>query len=256
MNKLKRDHQLQLGQLKREHDIEMHALAEKLQAEKEKQIREVKEKYEKELAGDGDSSSSQDLSMSSMGTDLGKKLRDQVKLTKELDSHLITDTRRLASQQKQQTANEPMMPLEPIAIPKEVKHILDKLNREGVSLLSLSELLQLKYFIKKTASLQQSMSSSFSSDNDNTSADLSSHNKRLNKKLAKMTFQDEKSALVKEIYELREMVAKMAPTENVSSKDSLIKAISDILSTQNQGLLAELRSYVVNMGEPVLIQWQ
>jgi hypothetical protein len=77
--KLKNEHQQEIDKLKKDY--------EKLLLEKTNQIRELNEKCEKDEL-DKSTSSASEFSKSS---DLGQKLREQVNLTKELDTRLITE---------------------------------------------------------------------------------------------------------------------------------------------------------------------
>ena len=77
--KLKNEHQQEIDRLKKDY--------EKLLLEKTNQIRELNEKCEKDEL-DKSTSSASEFSKSS---DLGQKLREQVNLTKELDTRLITE---------------------------------------------------------------------------------------------------------------------------------------------------------------------
>lgn len=86
-SKLKNEHQIEIERMKIEYEKLINDKNKQMKQDYENQIRELKEKLDKDDLDK--SSSSADFSKSS---DLGQKLKDQVNLTKELDSRLITDS--------------------------------------------------------------------------------------------------------------------------------------------------------------------
>jgi hypothetical protein len=152
-----------------------------------------------------------------MSTDLGKKLRDQVKLTQELDSHLLS-TMNEKLRESAERRNE---------TPDHIKDLLEKLNNEGVLLLSLSEMLQLKCHLNNEA--------------QNTN----------NQKLVESASENEKALLQQEIFKLKDLMAKMTHGFHASSNEAewramIIQSISELFQTQSQNLLAELRNFVAS----------
>ena len=112
--------------------------------------------------------------------DLGQKLKEEIKLTQELDSRLIGALKK--GNKKNNNSNDT------VAISNKLKQILDKVDKEGVLLLSLSELLQLKTHLNQKA--------------------MANNNNAMSK-ILNASYENEKDQLLKQIYQLRELVAKV-----------------------------------------------
>jgi hypothetical protein len=176
IEKIQKQHNLEIEELRRDYEKRLDDAVDKVRREinssAEKRIEEIRNQYEKDL-----NDSSPDTSISVM--DLGQKLKDEIKLTQELDSRLIGA---LKTSDKKSTASSND------SIPNKLKQLLEKVDKEGVLLLSLSELLLLKTHLNQKA-------------NQNNSNAM---NKILN-----AAYENEKDQLMKQIYQLRELVAKM-----------------------------------------------
>lgn len=212
INRLKVEHAKQIEEIKREHEKilndEIDRVRKELVDEYEKQIELLKEISDKDET-DSVKMNSMDASISN---DNVKKLKEQIQLSKELDKDILVKM------------NEKLLENKMLdQVPDEIKEILDKLDNEGVLLLSLSEILALR--------------SHFRNKNSQSS----------DENLTKMVEQAEKDKLVEEIYQLKDLLSNLS-TENKEDdwRSSYLNAIKDIFSGQKDLLLSELRSFICN----------
>lgn len=206
--KLKEDHRLEIESLKAEYERTLTDRIAKIEHENERKIDEIRHQYEKELT-ELDRSTSPD---STISYDYGNKLREQVIRTQELDSKLL-DT------MKNKKLNRSS--IDESQIPSKIQQIMEKLDSEGVLLLSLTELLQLRNHLN-----QKAQGSS---------------------KLLNSSFENEKDQLTKQIYQLRDLLAKVNETQIDASKDwrgDLVRAVANIFKLEQDASLAELRTFV------------
>ena len=117
------------------------------------------------------------------------------------------------------------------SLPESLKSLLENVDNESISLLSLSEILKLKTHLN---SHQKSRS--------NSSA------KNLNKNLLDASFENEKNNLINEAHQLRELLGKLSQNENLGEdwRANIVKAVANIFQNENENCLAELRSYIIN----------
>ena len=236
IEKIQNQHHLEIEELRRDYEKRLDEAVERVRREvntnAERRIEEIRHQYEQDL---NDSSPDSSISV----VDLGQKLKEEIKLTQELDSRLIGA---LKKGDKKSTI------LTNDSIPNKLKQLLEKVDKEGVLLLSLSELLLLKTHLNQKA-------------NQNNSNAM---NKILN-----AAYENEKDQLMKQIYQLKELVAKMNDVSDIlesnthtpnplkspsfqpnvlnNAKDwrgDLIRAVASVFKEEQESLLAELRSFV------------
>ncbi len=106
-----------------------------MRSDYEKQINELRANLEKAADSASESSDERSVSTEILSNANSQKLRDQIKLTKELDKSLI---------EKLNEKQELELKQHDLIVPDEIKDILDKIESEGIMLLSLSEILKLK----------------------------------------------------------------------------------------------------------------
>jgi hypothetical protein len=206
--KLKEDHRLEIEALKADYERTLAEKLTKLERENERKIDELRNQYEKELT-ELDRSTSPD---STMSYDYGNKLREQVIRTQELDTKLL-DT------MKSKRLNRSLVD-ESSQIPPKLQQIMEKLDKEGVLLLSLTELLQLRNHLNQKAQ---------------------------GSKLLNSSFENEKDQLTKQIYQLRDLLAKVNETQVDASKDwrgDLVRAVANVFQLEQEASLAELRTFI------------
>jgi hypothetical protein len=168
---------------------------------------------------------------------LGQKLRDQLKLTQELDSHLLNKM----NEKLNAKSNGDKSVLSPKtcstkSLPESLKSLLDNVDNESISLLSLSEILKLKTHLNTHHKGRNNNNNSHSSKNSN-------------KNLLDASFENEKNNLINEAHQLRDLLGKLGQSENVEEEDwraMIVKAVANIFQNQNENCLAELRSYIIN----------
>lgn len=134
------------------------------------------------------------------------------------------------------------------------KDILEKLDNEGIMLLSMSEIMRLKTHIQSQQQQQQQPQKQAQLTTTTTTSE------QVDERLRAMAAENEKNQLILEIYKLRDLLADiknlnimmsgggMGVDETVDWRSTLLKAISDIFLNQKEHLLAELRSFVSNNG--------
>ncbi|CAF0917327.1 unnamed protein product, partial [Brachionus calyciflorus] len=210
LKKIRAQHAREIEELKKEHEKnlndEIDRVRKELVDEYEKQIEMFRDTSEKDDA-DSVKLTSIDATIS---TDNFKKLKEQIQLSKELDQDILGKmNEKLLGEDNQDQITD------------EIKEILEKLDNDGVHLLTLSEILLLKNHFKNKKS----------SESDN-------HLTRLNE-------QAEKDGMIQEIYNLKELLSKIN-SENGSDdwRSGYLKAISEIFSNQKDQLISELRSFV------------
>ena len=174
LKKLRDDHEKELASLRGEYE---KRLAEQ-KRESDEKIEELKQQYERDVTEFDRSSSPDD---STISYDLGRKLKEQVRLTQELDSSLLE---KIAKNQNGSSIDGSSA----AETSAKIKQILDKLDSEGVMILTLSELLQLRAHLSQKA--------------------LASNPTLMNKALT-ATYENEKEQLTKQIYQMRELLAKI-----------------------------------------------
>lgn len=208
IDKLKEEYENKIEKLRKDHEKELHDEIERVKKETkteyDKKIELLKERYDTE-----DSDSVKLVSEVSISNENCKKLKEQIQLCKELDQDILGKVNEKLENEDSHVED---------TTPEEVKEILEKLDNEGVLLLTLSEILMLKNHFK---------------------------NKKSSPDLEKLTDQAEKDKLIKEINLLKEMIGKFS-TENVKDdwRSSFLKTISDIFTNHKDLLLTELRSFV------------
>ncbi|RNA01317.1 A-kinase anchor 9-like [Brachionus plicatilis] len=208
IDKLKNEYEQQIEKLKEDHsrqlNEELERIRKQITAEYEKKIESLKDSYDAE-----DSDSVKLISEASISNENCKKLKEQIQLSKQLDQDIFGKVG-----QNLENGNDEVEE----RIPDGIREILDKLENEGVLLLTLSEILALKNHFK---------------------------NKKSSPDLEKLSEQTEKDNLIKENYLLKEIIEKFS-TENVKDdwRSSFLTTLSEIFSNQKDLLLSELRSYV------------
>lgn len=100
-----------------------------------------------------------------------------------------------------------------------------KIENEGVHLLSLSEILQVKTHLDKN---------SFDNERD------------VNFEMINEVFESEKNKLVQEIFELRDLLSKISKTNDSDWNSKLLSSIASIFQRQKECILAELRTFVIS----------
>lgn len=143
------------------------------------------------------------LGDNSISLNLGQKLKDQVKLTQELDTQLFNKMNELNNENEELVAESEQTVID--EVPVRIREILDKLDTEGVLLLSLSEILQLKSHLNQQKSIE-SLNSQQNKNEDDTNS--------LSIKLINSAFENEKNHLLEEIFHLREMLSKLTVSPN------------------------------------------
>ena len=118
-------------------------------------------------------------------------------------------------------------------LPDRLKSILDNVDTESISLLSLTEMLKLKTHLNQRSGDQKSKSSS---------------SRNLNKNLVDAAYEHEKNGLINEAHQLRDLLAKLSQSEQLVGdwRGDLIKAVANIFQNENENCLAELHAYVLN----------
>lgn len=170
IKKLREEHQSELTRLKADYETRISEL--------KREADELRQQVERDLTELDRSSSPDD---STVSYDLGRKLKEQVRLTQVLDSRLLENIAKNQNGASSETAAA-------LETSNKIKQILDKLDTEGVMILSLSELLQLRAHLSQKA--------------------LQSNPNMMNKAL-NATFDNEKQQLQKQIYQMRELLAKI-----------------------------------------------
>ena len=177
IHKIQVQHNSEIEALRKDYEKRLDEAVDRVRrevrADAEKRIEEIRHHYEKDL-----NDSSPDSSMSAAVMDLGQKLNDEIKLTQELDSRLIGALKKSDKKNSAHSNSD--------ALPNKLKQLLEKVDKEGVLLLTLSELLLLKTHLNQKANNANAM------------------NKILN-----AAHENEKDQLMKQIYQLRELVAKI-----------------------------------------------
>jgi hypothetical protein len=207
ISKIRVEHETKLEKIKSEYEIQIQNLKNSLDT-KRNNVEEFMHSDERDI-----------LSVSNENC---QKLKDQIKLTKKLDQDLI-ETLNTEIQQKQQKNNENHN-----QVPSDKREILNKIDCEGVMLLSLSECLKLK--------------SHFASRNDSLS-DIKLKN------LDDLNRQNEKNKLLDEIYKLRDLISQMNrndSSKNSEWRNSLYNTICSIFNDQKEFLINELRTLVLD----------
>lgn len=169
-----------------------------------------------------------------MSSDNFRKLKEQIKRSKELDKELLGKVNELSSgaaaaaaaaasvsESDSQSAGEMRRPIEGNGvIPREIQDILEKLDNEGVMLLSMSEIMRLKTHIAAQSTQNQTQA-------------------------------NEKSQLTLEIYKLRDLLSDIknlnqlcTSVEESDWRAGIIRAISEIFLNQKDHLLTALSSFV------------
>jgi len=155
----------------------------------------------------------------SVTNDLGQKLRDQVKLTQELDSHL------LSKMNEKLNSNAAASPK---SLPDHLRAVLENVDSESVSLLTLSEILKLKTHLAQKAR----------------------GGTQTAKNLVDAALENEKNTLINDAHQLRDLIAKLGSTDETASRDdwraSIIKGVANIFRNENENCVAELRSFVMS----------
>jgi predicted secreted protein len=110
---------------------------------------------------------------------------------------------------------------------------LEKLENEGILLLSMSEIMRLKTHMANTNIAQGD----------------------LNSRLNTVANENEKNQLIQEIYKLRDLLSDIKNLNNLCTsveesdwRSGILRAISNIFLNQKEYLLAELRSFISNNG--------
>lgn len=215
--KLKLDYENKIEKLKSEHEThlneEIFKIRRELSAEYEQKIEDLKEALDKD---DSDKSISID---SSISNDNFKKLKDQVKLSKELDNEILGKVNHNLLGSRALNKSD--------QIPADIKDILEKLDNEGILLLSLSEILKLKSHLLNSQQSQTNRSD-------------------LEESLIVSAEKTEKDQLIQEIYQLREMLSKLnnSNLEDGDSRSEFMNALSNIFSNQKDLLVSELRCFI------------
>lgn len=209
----------QMNELRMSHSNEMANLRISLEEKNKSDLRELKSEYERQLAKIDESES--EKSESELDDNF-RRLKEQIKRSKELDQELLGKVSELNSenivkqQKKKASASE--------SIPIEIREILEKLDNEGLMLLTMSEIMRLKTHIANQNSQNQAQ-------------------------------QSERNTLTLEIYKLRDLLADIknlnqlcTSVEESDWRSGIIKTISEIFLNQKEHLLTELKSFVASSG--------
>jgi hypothetical protein len=214
----------------------------------EQQIDELKDYYETEIeklkaliqnpttaAAADDDDNDDDTSLSQSNNDeLCKQLKDQVKLTQELDNHLITDTLTIKNQLINSTKVKTCL------MPQNIQELVRKYQNNSIESLTLLELLELRcHFIRTT--------------NTNDTYDDQ-------KEFLKETFESEKNLLINENDKLKEFITmnitKATTTTTTTTpplnddggksdwRSQLLRCVADLFQKDRDHLIAELRTFV------------
>lgn len=216
------DHQRELELLQAQHQEDLNQLKQSY----ERQIKELKDTVDRLIeSGTSGHESADERSVSneilSVSNENCQKLRDQIKLTKELDKDLIEklNQREVELKQKQLESQQVM--------PNEIKDILEKIDNEGVMLLSLSEMLKLKAHL--TCNKPEHKEIELATILKNTAQ------------------QNEKNQLIDEVFKMKDLLAQInSKSDSNDWRNDIYKTISNIFNNQKDYMLAELRSFVVN----------
>ncbi len=157
-----------------------------MKSDYEKQIDELRATLDSK---DSDSSDERSVSTELLSAPNAncQKLRDQIKLTKELDKSLI---------EKLNEKKEMELKQQNLIVPDEIKDILEKIDAEGIMLLSLSEILKLKTHLCNNQHQLRA-----SSRESNNSEQISMLNET--------ALQNEKHKLVDELFKMRELLSQI-----------------------------------------------
>lgn len=114
------------------------------------------------------------------------------------------------------------------SLPESLKSLLENVDNESLSLLSLSEMLKLKTHLNTQPKTRSS--------------------KHLNKTLLDASFENEKNNLINEAHQLRELLGKLSQSENLGDdwRANIVKAVANIFQNEYENCLAELRSFILN----------
>lgn len=208
-----------MNELRLSHSNEMANLQKSLEAKRNSDLSSLRAEYERQLATKIDDSESE--KSESELDDNFRRLKEQIKRSKELDQELLGKVSELNSEnmgkQKKKAASSD-------GIPVEIREILEKLDNEGLMLLTMSEIMRLKTHIANQNSQNQAQ-------------------------------QSERNTLTLEIYKLRDLLADIknlnqlcTSVEESDWRVGIIKTISEIFLNQKEHLLTELKSFVANSG--------
>lgn len=209
LDKLKDEYEKNISKLKQDHSRQLNEEIERVKKELideyDRKIQSLKESFDTE-----DNDSIKLVSEVSVSSENFKKLKEQIQLSKQLDQDILGKVGQKFNENEQSQKED--------NTPEQVKEILDKLDNEGVLLLTLSEILMLKNHFK---------------------------NKKSSPDLQKLAEQAEKDKLTKEINLLKEIIEKFS-TENTKDdwRTSFLTTISEIFSNHKDLLLSELRTFV------------
>ena len=238
----------ELEKAEREHE---HAMV-KLRADQERSLESIRAEYESQIEllrvaldkansvvhvsakDEGlESADESENEAPSLSTNIQEQataeLKTQIELTKELDKEIIEKLKEKQQQQQKEL----------FIVPDEIKDILEKVESEGIRLLSLSEILKLKRHLVSSKARSRS-----------------ELDERLLSEMNETAMQSERDRLVTEVCKLKELLSqvnKKAATAAAADDDEegtscwrsdLLRTIAEIFAEQREFLAAELRSFV------------